>query len=72
MQGGYAYLPGKRLSSAGKNKATELFRVVLTEEQRKPTGHEDILMVHAAVGPLVNSVVQRFAAQLDGRFIAWE
>ena len=66
---GYEYQKGKKLSSADSNKTTELFRVILTDKQHKPTVNDDMIMVDKAVHSQIDQVVQRFVTQLNHHFV---
>jgi|SRR5579884_2089700 len=67
---GYQYKRGSKVSSSDvqKYKSTEPFRIVLTDKQRKPTTEQDIDLVHRAIGPHVNQIVQRFTKRLNQHF----
>lgn len=67
---GCSYRVGSRISSSHiqKNKCTEVFRVELMDNQRRPTHREDIEKVHTQFGPAVDAVLQRFEERLREQF----
>ena len=69
QQRGYACQLGSRISTAlvQKNRSTEPFRIVLHSSQLKATHKENLKAVHAAVGDIVDEVIERFAPELNRR-----
>ena len=67
---GYLYQPGARTSDRAiqRYKSTEPFRVVVNADRHGQTSVERIDLVHAAIGPHVATIIERFASQLDDHF----
>ncbi len=69
-ENGFSFIPGRQvnLELIKKNKCTQPFRVVLTEEQSRETHQENIEIVNAAMSQSINKVIQCFAPQLNAHF----
>ena len=67
---GHDYKLGSRISSPQlqKNRSSEAFRVIVANNQLKPTVEENIQIVHNAVGREVNRVLEPFIKRLKQRF----
>jgi hypothetical protein len=70
QQRGYKCQAGSRTSinSVKRNRSTEPFRIILSQEQIKQTHQENLRFVHEEVGDIINEVIEGFAPKLN-RFL---
>ena len=67
---GYYYKVGRAISLEQRrnNKSTKAFRVILTDNQLKPTAKENIQTVHDVIGREVDRVFEPFTERLKEHF----
>ena len=65
---GYDYKVGGAISQQRNDRSTKIFRVILAEDQLKPTSKENIQAVHDALGSTVDKSLLPFRERLEKCF----